>query len=463
MFGGRSFQPGGFRGGPFQPGRGFHQPNHPFGPAIRFADPSALPFEDPFAFEDSLTQLRRDLVRDPFEPIRRAQAQAFAHPFAEPPIPNTQFSDPPVWGASDPFRRPFWEDSFPFERPSWSYDTNTTHADNSTAEEECKPSPSGAAHALGSIVVLLAIISIWIFFRRNRQQRQKRNHFYSQVVSEGAAKDVGELGMNRSVKPRSGKEPYVFLSHRGSDTKEIIARPTFWFLHEVLGIDTFFDDESMTTGEEKMRSLVEPAHQCTLPVILLSPKFRESDYCVMELNTFMSRLASRESDYFILPFLWNLENVGGFAPALNDINWRAARTDNPAKFMVETLWPCLLERLKCGKDRPDWDAYDLRKLLASYVEENRGSAVIPPIPSCLKSFADGSPIFLRTLGGRFFVEIDSHGDDESTVTMLPADHNPSSLVPRAELVGTLESSLESNQLSTLKMANVVKQEKEKIE
>jgi len=123
----------------------------------------------------------------------------------------------------------------------------------------------------------------------------------------GWEEDVGEL-THRQIPAPSVSFPrsptyYVFLSHTGRDgVKEDIARPTHWFLQNVLNIDAFLDDEDAIWSDGKMRALIEHAYRCTHALVILSPSFRQQRYCIMELNTFMSR-----SDVHVMPALWGYQ------------------------------------------------------------------------------------------------------------------------------------------------------------
>jgi hypothetical protein len=197
----------------------------------------------------------------------------------------------------------------------------------------------------------------------------------------GGEREVGVLAVKGVSDPSIlwpvdvSKGPLVFLSHRGPETKEGIVRPTNWFLREKMDVRTFFDESSMVPGHEKMLSLTQAAHSCSHALVLLTPDFRTSEYCVMELNTFMMR--RDRGTCKIIPALWNMGTIKGegYAPGLNDINWlkQEPRDDFPT-YLTERLWPFLLQELGKTVRNP----LNLRECLIQYVKENRGNKAIPP-------------------------------------------------------------------------------------
>ena len=168
--------------------------------------------------------------------------------------------------------------------------------------------------------------------------------------------------------------PYFFLSHNGRDAKEEIARPSHWFLETILKVDTFMDDAVMAPGQDKMLSLIKPAHRCTHAVVVLSPSFRKSKYCVKELNTFMERYDRRDG-IRVIPALWRVEDVDGYAEDLDQINWLRNRNEanDAADFLVSTLWPAIMIAL--GKD--PFDRPKLENFLTQYVVKHRTRVPIP--------------------------------------------------------------------------------------
>jgi hypothetical protein len=85
-------------------------------------------------------------------------------------------------------------------------------------------------------------------------------------------------------------EIVFFLSHRGPDTKEILVRPLSYILSE-LGIPHFFDqsDDSMKLALTNSEQMARAAWHCRMGVVILSPHFADSKWCLRELNTFLLR------------------------------------------------------------------------------------------------------------------------------------------------------------------------------
>lgn len=196
--------------------------------------------------------------------------------------------------------------------------------------------------------------------------------------------DVGELAVAGIPDPSmvwqadESLGPKVFLSHRGPEAKEEIMRPTNWFLREVLQVQSFFDDVTMPPGGSKMLTLLAEAHTCTHALVLLSPLFRYSEYCVMELNTFMKR--RRRGNVRLIPALWQMDTITeeGYAIELNEISWLKPETRDAPTYLINRLWPALLQTLGCSIHQP------LNQILRRYVQENRGMK--RDIPSSLENW-----------------------------------------------------------------------------
>ena len=209
--------------------------------------------------------------------------------------------------------------------------------------------------------------------------------------------EVGELSAPGVSDPHQyfrashGMKPLVFLSHRGLDTKETIVRPTDWFLTKILGVRSFFDDNpesGLVPGDDQMKSLLENAHLCNIAVVVLSPSFLESECCVMELNTLMRRWDLR--NVTLLPALWDISNVDGYASDLKSIVWLKSRTTDPAAYLVETLWPSLVRSVGGGSGnngRPEWSSLSYEDLLTQYVHEMNNMTNTPDLPESLVRFA----------------------------------------------------------------------------
>jgi hypothetical protein len=217
------------------------------------------------------------------------------------------------------------------------------------------------------------------------------SHLYTRALSADGRReiDVGELSVKGVTDPGSvwevahGGEKFIFLSHRGPDTKEEIVRPTNWFLSNKLHVKTFFDVSTMAAGDDKTRSLIEPAHQCTHALVLLSPHFRLSKYCIKELNTFMVR--KHRGNLRLIPALWLMTDTDvaiGYSPAVKEITWLKSGTWDAPTFMIEKLWPMLLQQLQ--REIPK--STTLPSLLVEYIQVSRKDGTTPPIPQSLEKW-----------------------------------------------------------------------------
>jgi hypothetical protein len=78
----------------------------------------------------------------------------------------------------------------------------------------------------------------------------------------------------------------VFLSHRGPDTKRSFS---IWLRNELerQNIRTFFDDRSLGAGDHATEVMMEAMHTAEWGIIVLSPGFFSSAYCMEELKVFL--------------------------------------------------------------------------------------------------------------------------------------------------------------------------------
>jgi hypothetical protein len=80
----------------------------------------------------------------------------------------------------------------------------------------------------------------------------------------------------------------VFLSHRGPDTKRNFAIRLKKELEEQR-LTTFFDDRSMQAGDDASGSMQQAMLTAEWGVVVLSPGFFSSGYCMKELKVFLER------------------------------------------------------------------------------------------------------------------------------------------------------------------------------
>ena len=143
----------------------------------------------------------------------------------------------------------------------------------------------------------------------------------------------------------------MFLSHTGRDgAKDILARPTKWFLEEVCKVKAFLDDGDTKWGDDVYDTVGKAAYKCTHALVLLSSSFRTRRYCVLELNSFLHcRRTEGTRSFCLLPALWDTRmentNIGDNRLNLQGIVHIRHDTNNPACYLLETLWPRLVRKL----------------------------------------------------------------------------------------------------------------------
>lgn len=74
----------------------------------------------------------------------------------------------------------------------------------------------------------------------------------------------------------------VFLSFRGEDTRDTITRNLYNSLHEH-GVRVFKDDYGLARGEEIAPSLIDAIYDSAASIIILSPNYGSSRWCLEEL------------------------------------------------------------------------------------------------------------------------------------------------------------------------------------
>lgn len=76
----------------------------------------------------------------------------------------------------------------------------------------------------------------------------------------------------------------VFLSFRGEDTRHTIIKNVYDSLAEH-GVRVFRDDVGMSQGDEIAPSLLEAIEDSAASIIMLSPRYADSHWCLEELTT----------------------------------------------------------------------------------------------------------------------------------------------------------------------------------
>lgn len=230
------------------------------------------------------------------------------------------------------------------------------------------------------VVVTAVIAGTWtVLYSYHRYKRvgypDKAKAGYTQLLlQDGREKNIGELfdsGEERLFSMDKEPHPSVFLCHRGPDSKEEIVRPTAWFLRNVLGVDTFIDEDTVVVGQNVEDTLIAAAYSSTHAVVILSPTFRQSKWCVKELNTLLKR--RQQGEAIVLPALWQMDSLSGYDNYLNEIIPLRVPTSEPAdRYLVNYLWPHLIQSLNLDTSIPT------REALNQYIrEQQHGSGSVP--------------------------------------------------------------------------------------
>ncbi|XP_057868633.2 disease resistance protein RUN1-like [Cryptomeria japonica] len=79
-------------------------------------------------------------------------------------------------------------------------------------------------------------------------------------------------------------KPYhVFISHRGPDTKDILASVIYHYFSRS-GLNVFFDREEFDAGQVIPSTIPEAISSSSVHIAILSPKYAESHWCLEELR-----------------------------------------------------------------------------------------------------------------------------------------------------------------------------------
>ncbi|BBN67500.1 alpha/beta-Hydrolases superfamily protein, partial [Prunus dulcis] len=111
----------------------------------------------------------------------------------------------------------------------------------------------------------------------------------------------------RSVSPTAGGFRLrwdVFLSFRGEDTRSTITKNIYEEL-EKRSVRVFRDDEGLNRGDEIASSLLEAIEDSAAAIVVLSPRYAESRWCLEELAKICER--SRRLRLMILPVFYQVD------------------------------------------------------------------------------------------------------------------------------------------------------------
>ena len=114
----------------------------------------------------------------------------------------------------------------------------------------------------------------------------------------------------------------VFLSFRGKETRSKFIS----HLHASLknaGIDVFMDDDGLIRGKEISISLLKAIGESRISIIILSPNYAYSKWCLQELEDIM--LCYRNKAQKVLPVFYHVDpsevrnQAGKFGQAFEDL------------------------------------------------------------------------------------------------------------------------------------------------
>ncbi|KAI5352521.1 hypothetical protein L3X38_005412 [Prunus dulcis] len=118
---------------------------------------------------------------------------------------------------------------------------------------------------------------------------------------------AGEDDADDSVSPTAGGFRLrwdVFLSFRGEDTRSTITKNIYEEL-EKRSVRVFRDDDGLNRGDEIASSLLEAIEDSAAAIVVLSPRYAESRWCLEELAKICER--SRRLRLMILPVFYQVD------------------------------------------------------------------------------------------------------------------------------------------------------------
>ncbi|ESW24551.1 hypothetical protein PHAVU_004G140100 [Phaseolus vulgaris] len=95
----------------------------------------------------------------------------------------------------------------------------------------------------------------------------------------------------------------VFLSFRGEDTRYAFTANLFKALDDK-GIHSFFDDDKLESGEEITATLVKAIEESRIAIVVLSPNYASSSFCLDELATI---LHCKTKGLFVIPVFYKVD------------------------------------------------------------------------------------------------------------------------------------------------------------
>ncbi|CAN6555688.1 unnamed protein product [Malus baccata var. baccata] len=126
----------------------------------------------------------------------------------------------------------------------------------------------------------------------------------------------------------------VFLSFRGVDTRKGFVSHLYHELWECQGITTFFDDQELEEGTSIPLELLSAIKESHIAIVVLSPNYASSKWCLDELTTILQCMEARNS---VLPVFYETDpsNVGNqrgsFAKAFAEHEEKFTSTEEKKK------------------------------------------------------------------------------------------------------------------------------------
>ena len=118
----------------------------------------------------------------------------------------------------------------------------------------------------------------------------------------------------------------IFLSHKTVDKALVL---DFKDTLDLLGYQTWLDDEAMPAGDEPDRAILQGMRESCAVVFFITPSFRDEGYLRYEISR-ASREKRNKGDKFAIITLLLMGNDGETAPIpgpLEDYVWKSPKTD----------------------------------------------------------------------------------------------------------------------------------------
>ncbi|CAN0838896.1 Disease resistance protein L6 [Linum grandiflorum] len=154
--------------------------------------------------------------------------------------------------------------------------------------------------ATAIVAVFIALFKLFLG-RRRRRNFDDSNTDTTQQSDSTSTSASGES----DLVPLPIGEYEVFLSFRGPDTRTNITNILYRFLARSK-IRTFRDDDELRNGEGIWLNLVKAISQSMISVVIFSPRYAESKWCLKELAEIIEH-RKREKGHIILPIFYKVD------------------------------------------------------------------------------------------------------------------------------------------------------------